>query len=181
MAHRKANTKRETRHLTDAVVKRLPTPAVGNKVHYDDDVKGLGCRITAAGHKAFVLNYLTKGGRERKITIGACDDDWSCTAARAEAKRLRHIVDQGGDPLADIEAEREAPTVADLISRFESEHLPRLRASSQADYKRMIANHIERPLKHLKVGDVAFGDIDALHRRITKTDICTEPTESWRC
>ena len=29
--------------------------------------------------------------------------------ARAEAKRLRHLVDQGGDPLGDIEAEREAP------------------------------------------------------------------------
>jgi integrase len=154
-------------HLTDATIKRLPTPAKGNKVCYDRDVPGFGARVTAAGARSFILNYVTKGGRERRITIGSCGD-WSTTAARTEAKRLRHLVDQGGDPLADIEAEREAPTVAELISRFEAEHLPRLRATSQADYRRMIANHIRPHFgTHSKVADVTFSDVDRLHRKIT--------------
>ena len=154
-------------HLTDATIKRLPTPAKGNKITYDAEVRGFGARVTVGGARSFVLNYVTKGGRERRYTIGSCSD-WKTVDARAEAKRLRHLVDQGGDPLADIEAEREAPTMAELIDRFEAEHLPRLRASSQADYRRMLNNHIRPHFgAHVKVQEVTFSDVDRLHRKIT--------------
>src|SRR5262249_14516656 len=114
-----------------------------------------------------ILNYVTKAGRERRYTIGRFPN-WSTTAGRAKARELRRLIDDGGDPLADIEAERAAPAVVDLIERFEREHLPRLRASSQADYKRMIENHIRPHFgRHLKVADVRFEDVDRLHRRIT--------------
>ena len=122
-------------HLTDATIKRLPAPAKGNRITYDVDVPGFGCRVTAAGTRSFVLNYMTRGGRERRHTIGQFPD-WSTTAARARARELRRLIDDGGDPLADIESERKAASVGDLIKRFEAEHLPRLRASSQADYRR---------------------------------------------
>jgi integrase len=155
-------------HLTEAVIKRLPRPKQGNRIIYDDVVAGFGCRVTAAGTKAYVLNYTVKGSaRERRLTIGSFRT-WSTTAARARARELRREIDNGGDPLSDIEAERAAPTVADLIDRFVSEHLPRLRPSSQADYRRMIENHIRAHFgRHVKVADVRFEDIDRLHRRIT--------------
>ena len=56
--------------LTDSAVKRLPIPKSGNRIHYDPDVKGFGCRVTSAGARSFVLNYRTRGGRERRFTIG---------------------------------------------------------------------------------------------------------------
>jgi integrase len=156
-------------HLTDAAVRRLPLPAKGNRVTYDDDVPGFGCRVTAGGARSFVLNYVTRGGRERRITIGGCSDDWSTTEARREAKRLRHLIDQGGDPLADIEDERAAPTVTDLIERFKAEHLPKRRASTVDAYTRMLDKHIGPHFgPHIKVADVRFEDIDALHRRLTR-------------
>ena len=114
--------KPERARLTDAIVKRLPTPEKGNKVYYDNDIAGFGARVTAAGARSFILNYVTRGGRERRYTIGSATS-WQTTAARAEAKRLRRLVDQGGDPLGDVEAERAAPTMAELIDRFEQEHL----------------------------------------------------------
>jgi integrase len=157
--------------LTKAVIKRLKRPAKGNKIYYDDDVKGFGCRVTAAGSLSFVLNYTTKGGRERRITIGNAGGgkgSWTVGAARIRAREFKRLVDDDGDPLADIEDERAAPTVADLIARFEAEHLPRLRSSSQADYERMIRNHIRPHFgTHVKVADVRFEDIDRLHRKIT--------------
>ena len=154
-------------HLTDASIKRLPTPKKGNRITYDDDVKGFGCRVTAAGARSFVLNYVTRGGRERRYTIGGYPD-WQTTVARAKARDLRRLVDDGGDPLADIEHERAAPTVSDLIARFDAEHLPRLRPSSQEDYRRMLASHIRPHFgRHIKVADVSFADIDRLHRKIT--------------
>jgi hypothetical protein len=54
-----------TRKLTDSIVKTLPLPVRGNRIAYDTDVKGFGVRITAAGARAFVLNYRTRAGRDR--------------------------------------------------------------------------------------------------------------------
>jgi len=54
-------------HLTDPVIRGLPTPDKGNRIAYDDIVKGFGCRVTAAGARSFVLNYLTKSGREGAV------------------------------------------------------------------------------------------------------------------
>jgi hypothetical protein len=157
-------------HLTDAVIKRLPLPAKGNKITYDDDVPGLGCRVTANGARAFILNYITRErGRERRYTIGAAGH-WKTTAARDEAKRLKQLIDQGGDPLEDLEAARAAPTVAELIDRFLAEHCVRLRPSTKDAYKRMIDLHVRPHFgKHRKVADVRFEDSDALHRKITKS------------
>ena len=56
--------------LTDKLVKSLAAPPTANRITYDDEVKGFGRRVTAAGTRAFILNYRTRGGRERRFTIG---------------------------------------------------------------------------------------------------------------
>lgn len=82
---------------------------------------------------------------------------------------MRRLVDEGGDPLANIEAERDAPTVAELCDRFELEHLPRKRPGTATDYRRMLRNHIRPHFgQHTKVADVDFSHVDALHRKISK-------------
>jgi integrase len=154
--------------LTDAVAKRLPTPKQGNsRVSYDAELPGFGCCVTRNGARSWVLNYVVRG-RERRITIGALQL-WRATAAREEAKRLKRLASEGRDPLAEIEEERAAPTVADLCDRFEEEHLPRKRGSTAEDYLRMLRVHIRPHFgQHAKVADVTFADVDALHRKITK-------------
>ena len=101
------------KRLADAAVKDLPAPAHGNKITYDTEVKGFGVRVTAAGSKAFILNYRTRSGRERRFTIGSFPD-WSTPAARGEAKELKRRIDVGDDPVASTKAERDAPTMGDL-------------------------------------------------------------------
>jgi hypothetical protein len=71
-------------------------------------------RVTAAGTKAFVVNYCIDG-RERRITIGAYPD-WSVAAAREQAKALKRDIDRGVDPLGKRIDDREAPTVHELWS-----------------------------------------------------------------
>jgi integrase len=159
----------QKRYLTDAVVRRLPTPKSGKRIVLDAAVVGFGARVTAGGARSYILRYTTRAGRERTFTI---NDATVCrtTAARAEAKRLREMVKAGGDPLADIEDERAAPSMVDLIERFREEHLPRKRESTRADYERMLRNHIGPHFgRHAKVADIRFEDVDALHRRITKS------------
>jgi len=167
---RKARTQEKKRQkLTDAIIKRLPTPATGNKIAYDPLVPGFGIRVTAGGSRAFVLSYRTRAGRERRYTIGG-SPNWQTTAAREKARELKRLIDDGGDPLADIQAEREAPTVATLIERFEAEHLPRKRPGTATDYKRLLDKHV-RPFfgNHVKVTDVTLdGHVEPLHRKISK-------------
>jgi integrase len=153
--------------LSDRIVRQLPPPAHGNKVTYDDETKGFGCRVTAAGGRAFVINYRRKDdGRERRFTIGSFPD-WTTSAAREEAKRLKRQIDGGADPIGELLDGRAAPTVADLCARFEAEYLPRKRTSTQRDYRQQVAVDIIPAIGRLKVAAISFADIDALHRKIS--------------
>jgi hypothetical protein len=105
--------------LTDNMVKALSVPETGNKIHYDSEVKGFGCRVTAGGARSFILNYRTRGGRERRFTIGQFPE-WKVGAARQEAASWKRRIENGDDPLAEIELARSAPTVADLCARYET-------------------------------------------------------------
>jgi integrase len=137
-------------------------------VHYDDGVAGFGVRVTAAATKSFILNYRVRGsGRERRYTIGAFPD-WTTVAARAKARELRRLISDGGDPLGDLKDERAAPTMADLIERFEQEHLPRKRPGTVVNYRVLLGRHVRPHFGERKVADVRFEDVDSLHGKITK-------------
>ena len=153
--------------LTDAIVRRLPIPERGKTITVDADVPGFGARVTANGARSYVLRYTTRAGRERVYTIGSADT-WRTADARIKARELRREIEDGGDPLGEIQAEREAPTIGDLIERFRSEHLPKKRPGTVKDYECLLRVHIEPHFgQHTKVADITFGDIDALHRKIS--------------
>ena len=154
--------------LTDKAVKALAAPSKGNRISYDPDVPGFGCRVTAAGARAFVLNYRRKAdGTERRYTVGSWPS-WSVAAARDEARRLRREVDSGRDPLGEHESERAAPTVASLAVRFLEEHVAKQRPHTQTEYKSVLTNDILPALGKMKLAAVAFEHIERMHAAITK-------------
>src|SRR6516165_9488012 len=93
--------------LSEETIKRLPVPDAGNRITYFAGAtiqgakapRGFGVRVTAAGARAFVLNYRLRG-REHRFTIGAWPD-WSALKAVREARNLRQRVDRGENPIAD--------------------------------------------------------------------------------
>lgn len=155
--------------LSDTFIKgdKFKAPAKGNKIEYDTEVRGFGCRITAAGAKSFVLNYRTRSGLERRYTIGRFPE-WTTSAAREEAKRLKGEIRVNGlDPAGVLKAERSAPTMTDLAERYLEEHASRKR--TKADDERIFKSFILKPpLAQKKVAEITFTDMDGLHRRITK-------------
>jgi integrase len=124
----------------------------------------LGVRVTSAGARAWVFNYRA-GGIERRLTIGGTTT-WTVRAARDRAKELRRLVDGGQDPMAVRHAERAAPTVNDLADRFAAEHLPRKRASTQDEYRRLLRIHIRPAVGAIRVANLRHSDIEAMHRKI---------------
>jgi integrase len=153
--------------LTNRTIAKLPVPARGNRISYDDEIGGFGCRVTAAGGRAFVLNYYRRAdGRERRMTIGGFPE-WSAAAAREEAKRLKREIDGGADPVGAYQESRAAPTMADLCTRFLADYVPRKRPSTQRSYRHQIRVDILPAIGRAKVAAVTHADVDALHHRLS--------------
>lgn len=88
---------------------------------WSDDPLGLAVRVTETGAKAYI--YQTKiQGQSARLTIGKVSA-WGIEDAKAEARRLQILVDQGEDPRqvkADAIAAKEAQDAA-LIQKQVSE------------------------------------------------------------
>src|SRR5215468_5411395 len=120
--------------LNEDIVKTLPIPEAGNRVHYFAEAiiqgakvpRGFGVRVTAAGVRSFVMNY-TIARRERRYTIGQWPD-WSVLRAVKEARDLRQCIDRGEDPLDGRRKQETATattlkTIADEYLDREEKHL----------------------------------------------------------
>jgi integrase len=160
--------------LDTSIVKKLEPPARGSRITYDfvkgdspiRTVRGFGLRTTAAGAKSFVLNYRA-AGQERRLTIGSWPA-WSVSQAREKARELRRWIEDGGDPLAERIAERNAPTVAQLADRYIEKHLPKKRPLSARDDQAMLKGWVIPAFGSKKVAAVRPSDIEALHAKITE-------------
>jgi integrase len=115
--------------LSEETIKRLPHPAAGNRVTYFAGAtiqgakapRGFGVRVTAAGARAFILNYRLRG-REYRFTIGGWPD-WSALKAVREARDLRQRIDRGENPLEDRVAPSNTLTVASILDDFLVRHV----------------------------------------------------------
>jgi integrase len=152
-------------HLTERNAKTF-RPGPRNTIVYDDGVIGFGLRITQAGARAFVLDYLFEA-RKRRLTIGSWPD-WSVAAAREQAKRYKREIDQGRDPLAQRDERRLAPTIKDLIERYLDEHGPRLSKDYARDQRNMLNTYVLSKWRDRKVIDIRPADVDALLAEIAK-------------
>ena len=151
--------------LNEATIKKVEPPPKGNRIYRDGDTKGLGLRVTAAGAKAFVLNYSIEG-RERRLTIGPWPE-WSATAARERAKELRRMIDQGIDPLAEKEQRRAAPTVEDIIKAYLTGHAAK-KKSGHVD-RQYLERDVLPAWGKCKAADIGRRDVIALVERKAQT------------
>ena len=110
--------------LSEEIIRQLQPPTKGNRVTYFAGAtiqgakapRGFGIRITAAGARAFILNYQLRG-LEYRYTIGAWPD-WSALKAVRQARHLRQRVDRGENPLDDRASSSDAATVASVLDDF---------------------------------------------------------------
>jgi integrase len=160
--------------LTNKFVEAIKPPANGAATWWDGDhdreVKGFGVRVYSTGTRSWFFNYHLNG-REGRKTIGEFPT-WSADAARAEAKALRQRVGRGEDPAVETRERATAPTVQDLVDRYIEDHLPTKAAKGAAlnDEKRMLELIGKALGKHTKVADVHSGDLEKMHRDLTKSN-----------
>jgi integrase len=152
--------------LTEAIV-RTAEPVEGRDYQiFDTEVRGFAVCIYRGGGRAFTLDY-RYAGRQRRMTFGRWPE-WSVSAARTRAKELRRDVDAGGDPLANRDAQREAPRVSDLIAQYVEVHLIHLARLNAADQRSMMEKFIAPAWGRMLVTEVSAYDVELLLNKVAE-------------
>jgi integrase len=170
------------RKLTKAFLDGV-RPGPTDRFEWDTEVRGFGLRLWPSGRRSWVFKY-EHAGRSRRFTIGDATA-LPLDEARRRAKELRVQVDRGHDPVAVRSeqraaalAERSRPTVADLFDKFLAHTSAKRRASTAAEYERLLGapvakrgpdkgqprvGELRRLLGDRYVHEVTFADINGLH------------------
>jgi len=166
--------------ITETFAKRVKPPAKGYAIYSDGEVDGFGLRVTATGQRSFVLSYRpSRGGRQRRFTIGKYPDDYSATTARDRAVELRKGIREGRDPFTEqerraretLEVQAKTRTVTQLAKEYLERHVTRnLRLRTQSGYRDMINDHILPHMGQKCVSAVTCHDVAELH-----TEMCATP------
>jgi integrase len=152
--------------ITEQFVKSLKKPEAGYVIHSDNKIRGFGLRITANGIVSFILNY-TVHGRERRCTVGGWPE-LSVEIARQKALDLRRGLGNGIDPLAEKEANRTAPTVADLAAEYMTNYAEAKKRSHGKD-RQMLDKYVLPVIGKHQARAITRRDIEALHCSMKST------------
>ena len=110
------------RPLTERRI-RDSIPGPKTFILWDQQVKGLGLRVTPAGAKSFILDYRVDG-RKRRATLARANEVSLKEIRLRAGNELVAIRNGETDPLTRRKQTREAPTVNDGLDRFFAEFVP---------------------------------------------------------
>ncbi|MGP8050970.1 MAG: tyrosine-type recombinase/integrase [Desulfobaccales bacterium] len=156
--------------LTDFKIQNLKASP---KRYIEWDPHGLGVRVTPKGVKSFVFVYRF-GGKLRMMTLRnesgrATYPAITLAEARKAHRDAQDKLDKGVDPAAkaitEREAERKAPTVADLASKYLEEWAMPRKRSWKTD-KRILEKDVLPEWGQRKVRDVTRRDVKDLLRKV---------------
>jgi integrase len=164
--------------LNEEIVKGLPVPARGNRVHFFSGAvlqgvpipRGFGVRVTAGGAKSFVLDYRVKA-RQYRVTVGRWPT-WTALRAVKVARELRQRIDRGEDhplvPQAPERVEEAGQTLADVIASYLSRYVePKLRPRTIAEHKRALERQIAPEIGSVPVLELKRSQIVRVLDRIS--------------
>lgn len=134
----------------------------GDYFLWDDAMSGFGVRVMPSGRKSYLIQY-RKAGRTRRVSLGM-HGKITVDQARTKAKRLFGVIAAGGDPAAELEDHRRAPTVAAMCERFLTEYVPvHCKPSTAREYRRSVDLFIKPAIGTYKLQDIERAHIAKLH------------------
>jgi integrase len=139
--------------------------ATPGQVIHDDAVPGLRLRAFPT-RKSFYLWYRTKAGVQRQPKIGD-HPTITLTAARRIAKEILEQVAMGKDPMADRNAARAAPTVAEVCEKYMERYGPK-KKSTRTD-RRVIDRYVLPAFGRRRVTEIRMVDVENLHGSMSAT------------
>lgn len=105
-----------TRFTAKTVENFTCPPGKQNAFIWDDALAGLGVKASRGGSKQYVFTARLTNGQTIRMTIGDVRT-WVLADARAEARRLQTLIDQGRDPRQDKAEKAAADAAARSLAR----------------------------------------------------------------
>ena len=143
--------------LTKRAVDALVFDPAKSNIRWDGSLPGFGCRVFESGAKSFILDYRAATGRKKRLTLGKYGP-LTPDEARKRAMRALNAISDGGDPLAEKRAKREAVTVKEAGAIYIERHAKPHKKSWRDDQRRLAAKIYptlgNRPLASLTREDV---------------------------
>jgi integrase len=154
-------------HLTKALVEASkPLDGKHETFIWDDELRGLGLRITDTGFKSFVWQGRVKGGRMRRLTLKPYYPLLTVAQARHKWVEIKDRVARGEDPTTERKREREESTLGDLIDAYLKDGEVRgLRSLPRA--RRRLEQHVAR-WRTRKASDISRDEVARLHAKIAE-------------
>lgn len=152
--------------LTERTV-RDAKPGPKTYIVWDSQVRGLGLRVAPGGTKAYILNYRTPEGRERRATLARASEIGLKDVRERAGAELVSIRAGKADPLDRRKKARAAPTVAEGVERFFREYAPR--RIEDGRMKERTAKEYARQWALTNSEDSAFGKMRI--EKVTRQDV----------
>ena len=137
----------------------------GERVVWDDDLKGFGVRVHPTGRKVYIVKTRYRG-RVIKMTIGP---HGAVTPSYARVRAAEIITDAraGKNPAG---RSADAPTMIALGKRFLKEYVStHCKPSTAEEYRRSVKLFIDPRVGRYRVPDIQRSDIAALHHDMRDT------------
>jgi integrase len=139
---------------------------------WDEDLSGFGLRVTATGHKSYVVRYRLPGlgrrGNVKRVTLGE-HGRLTPDEARALAKRELGKVAQGDDPVATRNARKAAKKVSEFGGDFLAHVKAHRKPGTHKEYERLWKKHVLPAIGTQLVADVSPIPIRKLHTSMQTT------------
>jgi integrase len=159
--------------LTESILKRATVAEGAEETHWDGEMRGLGVRVRRFGgqvSKTWTIKYRNAAGAQRKLSLGTFPGVSVKDARKQARKELGRIADKA-DPVRELKRQRDAGTVAGLLSRFLKDHVKgKGRAKTTADeYERLIEKVIKPGLGQAAVHAVERDDVERWFSKLSDT------------
>ena len=145
---------------------RSQKPGKRTRIFWDSKLKGLGCRVTPAGSRAFVLRYTDAKGRQRLATLARVGEVSLREIRELAGRELLKIRMGEAGPLSRRQTRRESATVAEGIGQFFDAFCPnrvqngRMAPRTVEEYKKQAIRYLIPAIGKLDIDEVERVHID---------------------
>ena len=154
-----------TKRIVDAA-----KPAFDREIfRWDAELRGFGLRIKPTGVKSYLIQYRTRTGISRRMTIGQ-HGVLTAEEARREAKVQLGRAAKGDDPAADKANAKDGLSFATFTERYLSDHAATKKKPSSVRMDRINLNkHILPILGRRRLDTIERADVVRLHHSMRDT------------